>query len=136
MSAVDNKKGQTGFTLVELMIVVVIIGVLAAVAYPAYQNYTRKSRRAEALAALSEVATAQEKFYAENLRYAATISSLPEFSANPFITPSTNYRITTDTANTWTARANAQNQQASDSNCLTITLTADGIRGPSQDCWK
>lgn len=42
-----ERKSQSGFTLMELMITIVIIGILAAIAIPSYQNYTKKSHYSE-----------------------------------------------------------------------------------------
>ena len=67
-----------GFTLIELMIGVAIIGVIAAVAFPSYQASIRKSRRAEAIAALSSVQLAQERWRANNTTYTTSLwTTLP-----------------------------------------------------------
>ncbi len=44
-----DRKSESGFTLIELMIVIAIIGILASLAVTAYQTYTVRAQVAEAL---------------------------------------------------------------------------------------
>lgn len=62
-----------GFTLIEVMVVVLILGVLTAIALPMYQESMRKSRRSEAMRELMELASRQERFYAQNSVYTGDI---------------------------------------------------------------
>ena len=61
-----QKKAQSGFTLIELMIVIAIVGILAAIALPAYQDYTVRAKMGEALAGLAEAKTTISEYYASN----------------------------------------------------------------------
>ncbi|RYE79970.1 MAG: prepilin-type N-terminal cleavage/methylation domain-containing protein [Oxalobacteraceae bacterium] len=67
---------QRGFTLVELMVVVVVVGILAAVAYPSMTSMIQRSRRADAIAALTAVVQAQERYRSNHPTYSEDVSSL------------------------------------------------------------
>jgi type IV pilus assembly protein PilE len=60
---------RSGFTLIEMMIAVAIIAIIAAVAFPSYQASVRKGRRADALAAMSKIQQAQERWRGNSSNY-------------------------------------------------------------------
>lgn len=60
MQNIQMKRGQKGFTLIELMIVVAIIGILAAVAIPQYQNYIAKSQVSRVMGEVGALRTVVE----------------------------------------------------------------------------
>lgn len=57
------KKGQSGFTIIEIMVVVVIIGVLAVVAIRAANGYAVRAKVSEAVLALSGCRTVVGEVY-------------------------------------------------------------------------
>jgi len=65
MKIQNSKMGQSGFTLVELMIVVAIIGILSAVAVPNFKRYQAKSKTSEAKIQLAAAYTAEQSFYGD-----------------------------------------------------------------------
>jgi type IV pilus assembly protein PilE len=132
-----------GFTLAELMITVAIVGILSAVAYPSYTSYVSKSNRGESQRELAKIAVLQEQYFIDNRTYSDDLELLG-FSADPYITSSGNYSISSVIGSfggvsgvTFTLTATALSTQLTqDTDCTTITINEKGEKsGESTTCW-
>jgi type IV pilus assembly protein PilE len=61
---------RAGFTLIELLTVVAIIGLLAMIAIPKLTNLKGRAQIAAMKSDLRNLATIQENYFAQNLKYA------------------------------------------------------------------
>ena len=52
------RRGEKGFTLIEIMVVLVILGVLATISVPVYTNSVRKAKISEAISNVGSYGTA------------------------------------------------------------------------------
>jgi type IV pilus assembly protein PilA len=66
MLKIFRKKGQKGFTLIELMIVIAIIGILAAIAIPQFVTYRQKGYNVQAKGELKSFYTACQAYFADS----------------------------------------------------------------------
>jgi type IV pilus assembly protein PilE len=129
---VVRQRTRAGFSLIELMVVVAIAAIIAAVAIPSYQSAMQRSRRADAMAALGEIAQAQERWRANNASYQDTLANLPGARS---MSHDGHYDLTlvdgSVTASSYTARATARetSPQAADTACATIDLAMVGNNG-------
>ncbi len=130
-----------GFTLVELLIVVAIAAILAAVALPVYVEQVRKGRRSDAVAALSAIQQAQERFRANNPSYADQLITLGFASA---YSPKEYYALeladVSNTGYTVSASAVTGRAQAGDSKCarMAVRLQAGRViyESTQPGCWS
>jgi type IV pilus assembly protein PilE len=153
-----GRQASRGFTLIEVLIAVIVVGVLAAIALPSFMAQIRASRRADAVATLSLIQQAQERWRANQPQYAAVLMTTPatdcdteaERVANNClgIAPVAGARYTyalsgaAATAYTITATAVAGAGQTSDSaqgtpcNVLTITVAGATTTNSPAPCFR
>lgn len=126
-----TRSGPRGFTLIELMITVVVIGILVAIAYPAYTSQVQRSRRADAVALLSVVAQAQERYRTNQSTYGSTLSAIGVDAS----TITRHYAVTIDgignpasfrTGYIATAKTISTSPQRFDTQCASISIRLDG----------
>lgn len=118
-----------GVTLLELLIAVMVVGIIAALAYPSFTGAIRKSRRADAMAALTQVMQAQERWRANNTTYNGDISTLtgaPARSANGHYDISISSGSATSSAYVAVATARSDSDQSADTACRTLRVTMSG----------
>ena len=71
-----RRYNRPGFTFIELLVVMVVIGVLASIGVPRIRSMKERSYQAMLRSDLGALRTAQEAYYAENMRYATDVTAL------------------------------------------------------------
>lgn len=69
-------RDQTGFTLIELMIAIAVMAALIAIAIPSYQAYVERARRSQAIADISTISMAIERYYTNHFTYPANLAAI------------------------------------------------------------
>jgi general secretion pathway protein G len=76
MTRRNPRRGQRGFTLIELMVVVTIIGILAGIAIVQVKTAQRKAQEAALRADLYEMRKAIDDYFADKQHYPSDLKEL------------------------------------------------------------
>jgi len=82
MFKIFHKKGQKGFTLVELMIVISIIGIIAVIAIPQFIQYQSRGYNTSAKQDTKQMYTAAQAFYSDSPTGSVSTAILVSYGYN------------------------------------------------------
>jgi len=150
--ATGNGPMNSGFSVVEIMVALAIIAILMGIALPGYRHFVLKSHRIEALRTLLEIQSAQERYFVQHNRYAASLAAPPPDGLGiPALTSNGYYTLELDAdaadgAGHFLARALAQagSRQTEDLPCISFSVNELGDRHARDsagadrtvDCWR
>jgi type IV pilus assembly protein PilE len=139
---------HAGFTLIEVMITLVIVAVLMMVAVPMYENSMMKSRRLDGMRDLMELASRQERFYAQYSRYTDDVETAAGLNLNRTESSEGYYDVSVtecagkdddDFSACYVISAVPKGVQTGDLSCGTLSVNSLGQRSASgplgEKCW-
>lgn len=142
-----HRRPQRGFTLIELMIALGVLAILAAIAIPQFNRYGFRARRADGQKLLMAIANAEERYYAQQNKYADL--QVIGFSTSTTATSDSGYygaTVTVNTVNTFAAQGYTATAtpvkggaQVKDV-CGALSITNAGVKAPTNitsngSCW-
>jgi type IV pilus assembly protein PilE len=141
-----ERRAQSGFTLIELMVVVAIIGIIASIAYPSYKESVAKSRRADGQRALMEADQFMRRYYSARDSFLDADGAAPTLPTALTTSPregDSAYTIAIDgtpTQSTYTLKLTRAGAMASD-RCGDLTIDQTGKKTVAsgikiEDCFK
>jgi len=78
MRLLSRRRGQKGFTLIELMLVIIIIAILVSVAIPLYTGFRRRGKVSEAHQILRIITTGEKLYYQRHGQFAGYLSYITQ----------------------------------------------------------